>query len=65
MWEWRVRYGRVPSSYDWSITHARRRGGEALARLQDQEWPAASVVATLFGSWSAARRALKATNGLV
>jgi hypothetical protein len=34
MLEWRGRYGRWPSSYDWSVTHARRRGGEALARLQ-------------------------------
>ena len=65
MREWRDRHGQLPSSYDWSITHARRRGGEALARLQDQEWPAAGVVTALFGSWSAARVALKATNGLV
>jgi hypothetical protein len=27
---WRARYGAAPSSYDWSRTHARRRGGEAL-----------------------------------
>ena len=33
MREWRARYGRLPSSYDWSRTHARARGGEALARL--------------------------------
>jgi AraC-like DNA-binding protein len=33
MREWRRRYGRSPSSYDWSRTHARRRGGEALSRL--------------------------------
>lgn len=26
MREWRERYGRLPSSYDWSRTHARRRG---------------------------------------
>ncbi|HEY6399659.1 MAG TPA: hypothetical protein VIX82_19605 [Solirubrobacteraceae bacterium] len=25
--EWRARYGRLPSSYDWSRTHAQRRGG--------------------------------------
>jgi hypothetical protein len=31
---WRARYGAAPSSYDWSRTHARRRGGEALKRLQ-------------------------------
>src|SRR5438552_15808605 len=28
---WRARYGAAPSSYDWSRTHARRRGAEALA----------------------------------
>src|SRR6201995_466271 len=32
MREWRTRYGRLPTSYDWSVTHARRRGGEALER---------------------------------
>jgi hypothetical protein len=32
MREWRARYGRLPSSYDWSRTHARRRGGEPLKR---------------------------------
>ena len=36
-------------------THARRRGGDALARLAQGEWPAASVVTRLFGTWSAAR----------
>ena len=36
---WRARYGAAPSSYDWSRTHARRRGGEALKRLQAGEWP--------------------------
>ena len=51
------RYGRLPSSYDWSRTHARRRGGEALERLAEGEWPAASVVTRLFGSWAAARAA--------
>ena len=30
---WRELHGRLPSSYDWSRTHARRRGGEALERL--------------------------------
>ena len=29
MVDWRRRYGRLPSSYDWSRTQARRRGGEA------------------------------------
>jgi hypothetical protein len=56
---WRVRYGRLPSFYDWSRTHARRRGGEALERLADGEWPAASVVSDLFGMWAAARAAMR------
>ncbi|HET6865566.1 MAG TPA: sigma-70 region 4 domain-containing protein, partial [Solirubrobacteraceae bacterium] len=41
MLDWRRRYGRLPSSYDWSRTHARRRGGEALERLARGDWPAA------------------------
>jgi hypothetical protein len=40
---WHARYGRLPSSYDWSATHARRRGDEALTRLAEGDWPAASV----------------------
>jgi AraC-like DNA-binding protein len=57
MRDWQERYGRLPSSYDWSRTHARRRAGEALRRLSAGEWPSASVVTKLFGSWAAARRA--------
>ena len=52
MCEWRALYGRLPSSYDWSRTHARRRGGEALKRLAEGEWPAASVVSRVFGAWA-------------
>ena len=55
MCDWRGRYERLPTSYDWSSTHARRRGGEAVARLAEGEWPAASVVTRLFGTWGAAR----------
>ena len=51
---WRTRYGAAPSSYDWSRTHARRRGGEALKRLQVGEWPAPSTVTDLYASWAAA-----------
>ena len=58
MLDWRRRYGRLPSSYDWSRTHARRRGGEALRRLNHGCWPSASVVTAVWGSWSAARRAV-------
>lgn len=57
MRRWRVRYGRLPSSYDWSRTHARRRGGAALARLSEGNWPAASVVTDIYGTWSSARAA--------
>jgi hypothetical protein len=51
---WELRYGRLPSSYDWSGTHARRRGGEALRRLNERSWPSASVVTAVWGSRSAA-----------
>ncbi len=57
MREWRARYGQLPTSYDWSRTHARRRGGEALARLSAGEWPSASAVSGVYGSWKAARTA--------
>ena len=53
---WKERYGRLPS-YDWSRTHARRRGAQALERPDDAEWPSASVVGDLFGTWEAARTA--------
>jgi hypothetical protein len=49
MWEWRERYGRLPSSYNWSRTHARRRGGEALQRLAGGAWPAAASLAACSG----------------
>jgi hypothetical protein len=51
---WDDRYGSRPTSYDWSVSHARRRGPEALGRLQDAEWPAASTVSEVYGSWAAA-----------
>jgi AraC-like DNA-binding protein len=57
MLEWRVRYGQLPSSYDWSRTHAHRRGGEPLERLNAGDWPSASGVSGVYGSWSAARTA--------
>src|ERR1700694_2194725 len=47
----------VPSSHDWSRTHANRRVGDALERLAEGEWPAATVVTSLFGTWAAARAA--------
>jgi AraC-like DNA-binding protein len=60
---WELRYGRLPSSYDWSRTHARRRGGDALRRLNHGCWPSASVVTVVWGSWSAARSAIGAVSG--
>jgi hypothetical protein len=51
---WRDLYGRLPSSYDWSRTHARRRGAEALARLANGDWPAPGTVTDLYGTWAAA-----------
>jgi len=57
MLDWSARYARLPTSYDWSRTHARRRGGEAVERLRSGDWPAASVVTRLFGTWAAVRAA--------
>jgi hypothetical protein len=57
MLQWRSRYGRLPSSYDWSRTHADRRGGEPVARLVAGDWPSASAVIGVYGSWTAARTA--------
>ena len=61
MLEWRERFGRLPSSYDWSRTHAQRRGKQALQRLAAGHWPAASVVSAVFGSWALARDAAAET----
>ena len=61
MLEWRERYGELPSSYDWSHTHARRRGEQALRRLAAGHWPAASVVTVVFGTWALARQAAAET----
>jgi AraC-like DNA-binding protein len=57
MLEWRARYGELPSSYDWSRTHADRRRGEPLERLSAGDWPSASAVSGVYGSWRAARTA--------
>ena len=55
MRRWRCLYGAAPSSYDWSRTHARERGREAVARLGAGAWPAPATVIDLYGSWAAAR----------
>ena len=54
MRRWAQLYRAPPSSYDWSRTHARRRGERAVRRLQDGEWPAPATVSTLYGTWAAA-----------
>jgi hypothetical protein len=51
---WAELYGAPPSSYDWSRTHARRRGRQALGRLERDDWPAAATVSTLYGTWASA-----------
>jgi hypothetical protein len=51
---WQQRYGTRPTSDDWSRTHANRRGGDAVARLADGEWPAPGTVTDLYGTWAAA-----------
>ena len=56
MLAWRERYDRLPSSYDWSRTHARERGEHALRRLTAGSWPAASVVSAMFGTWAVGRQ---------
>ena len=56
---WQDRYGRLPSSYDWSRTHARRGGGQALERLEDGDRPPASVVGDVYGNLEAARTAAR------
>jgi hypothetical protein len=65
MCDWRARYGLLPTSYDWSRTHARRRGGEAFERLSEGQWPSASVVTAVCGSWPAARAAALASETTV
>ena len=51
---WAELYGRAPSSYDWSRTHARRRGSQATRRLKRGEWPSPATVSALYGTWAAA-----------
>lgn len=52
---WYALYGFVASSYDWSGTHARRRGGAALERYESGDWPSGSVIRRLYGTAAAAR----------
>jgi hypothetical protein len=52
---WYALYGFVASSYDWSATHARRRGGAAMDRYRSGDWPSGSVIRRLYGSPAEAR----------
>ena len=54
MRRWAELYGSAPSSYDWSRTHGRRRGAQALRRLERGEWPSPATVSNLYGTWAAA-----------
>src|SRR4051812_37706887 len=51
---WLERFGFVASSVDWSGTHARRRGGDALERYRSARWPSQSVIRRLYGTPAAA-----------
>jgi hypothetical protein len=52
---WYERFGFVASWYDWSGTHARRRGGAALERFEAGAWPSGPVIRRLYGTQAAAR----------
>jgi hypothetical protein len=54
MLRWAELYGRAPSSYDWSRTHAHRRGAQAMRRLERRDWPAPATVSGLYTTWAAA-----------
>ena len=59
MLAWQERYGRLPTSYDWSRTHADRRSAQALERLDSADWPPASAVSDVYRTWNAARTAAR------
>ena len=52
---WLERFGFIACSADWSGTHARRRGGDALERYRSARWPSQSVIRRLYGTPAAAR----------
>ena len=55
MLDWRGRYGRLPSSYDWSRTHAAGVGERRSSAWREGSGRRPSVVTRLFGAWAAAR----------
>jgi hypothetical protein len=50
---WAQLYGRPPSSYDWSRTHASRCGAQPQRRLEQGEWPAPPTVSGIYRTWEA------------
>src|SRR3954467_13673036 len=54
MRRWPQLPGPPPSSYDWSRTHAARRGAQAQRRLERGDWPAPATVSALYGTAAAA-----------
>jgi hypothetical protein len=64
MFAWEDRYGRLPSSYDWSLTHARRRGGRGgratqrrrLALTECRDQPLWELDGSTRGRYEADRR---------
>jgi hypothetical protein len=46
--EWHALYGTWPNGYDWTQSHAVRRGGEALLRWSSGHWPDAQTVRRLY-----------------
>lgn len=48
-------YGHPPTILDWDPAAARRQGHEGrVRRFENADWPSATTVKRVFGSWSAA-----------
>jgi hypothetical protein len=54
MRQWAELYGPAPSSYDRSRTHTRRRGEQALRRLERGDRPTPATVSSVYRTWAAA-----------
>ena len=60
---WRARYGRLPSSYDWSRPTRAVAAATRSSGCNDGDWPSASVVTSVLGSWAAARAQAESDGG--
>jgi hypothetical protein len=58
--DWWARFAVEPTSTDWNHSHAKRRGGEALARFHSRHWPTLTVVKRTFGGWAALQTSARA-----